>query len=389
MFIYTTAIKKIRKLDKFVRGIQGGTSAGKTFGIIPVLIDIAIKNPLSEISIVSESLPHLRRGAMKDFKSIMMNTNRWFPSHWHETNSKYTFSNGSFIEFFGADDSSKLRGARRSYLYINECNNVTFHAYTELASRTKEAVYLDWNPVNEFWFHHELQNDNDVDFITINYLDNEACPESALNFILKAKDKSEISEYWKNWYKVYGLGEIGNLQGVVFDKWTMIDILPSHAKLVGYGMDFGYTNDPTTLTAIYKADGFFIFDEVIYQKGLTNSDISNLMNSKGVSKNVNIYADSAEPKSIRELSNFGWRVKAAEKGSDSVMYGINKIQEVEFKVTKQSTNLVKELRSYIWDTDREGKQLNKPIDAFNHCIDGIRYYFTTKDKFTGKYQIVK
>jgi phage terminase large subunit len=387
MFQRTTVINKILKLNRFVKGVQGGTSAGKTFGILPVLIDIAIKNPLTEISVVAESTPHLKRGAMKDFKKIMISTGRYFDNRWNASDFIYKFANGSQIEFFSADNDSKLRGARRDYLYMNEANNMTFHAYTELASRTKQGVYLDWNPVNEFWFHTDLMNDSDVDFLKVNYLDNEACPESALNFILTAKEKAKTSDYWANWYNVYGLGEIGNLQGVVFDNWESIDIVPNESKLLGYGMDFGFTNDPTTLTAIYQYNGAYLFDELIYQTGLTNNDIHNLMKSKGIRTNVSIYADSAEPKTIKELSRSGWQIVGASKGKDSVMFGISKMQENRFKVTKNSVNLIKELRSYTWDKDRDGKQLNKPIDAFNHAIDGIRYYFTTMNKNKGKYYV--
>jgi len=229
MFQRTTVINKILTLDKFTKGIQGGTSAGKTFGVLPVLISICALNPLSEVSVVAESIPHLKRGAMKDFKKIMIFTGRWFDERWNATDFKYTFHNGSIIEFFSADNDSKLRGARRDWLYMNECNNMTFHAYTELASRTKKGVYLDWNPTNEFWFHNELQGDEDVDFLIVNYLDNEACPESALKFILKAKEKAKTSKYWENWYNVYGLGEIGQLEGVIFNNWKTIDIIPSDA----------------------------------------------------------------------------------------------------------------------------------------------------------------
>lgn len=385
MFKYTTAIKKIRALKKFIKGVQGGTSAGKTFGILPIEIDYCTRYPLTETSVVAESVPHLKRGAMKDFKKIMKETGRWVDSRWNATDFKYTFANGSYIEFFSADNDSKLRGARRDRLYMNEANNMTFHAYTELASRTKQSVICDWNPTNEFWFHTELLGDEDVDFLIINYQDNEACPESALNFILKAKQKAETSDFWKNWYNVYGLGLIGNLDGVVFNNWKQVDSIPKDAKLLGYGMDFGYTNDPTTLTAIYELDNEYYFDELIYRTGLTNQEIARLCKEVGVLSSVYIYADSAEPKSIQELKLLGLKIIGAEKGADSVMYGIQRMQERNFNVTKRSINLIKELRSYTWMKDKTGQTLNKPIDAFNHSIDGIRYFFTTTKKFTGKY----
>ena len=371
MFIKTTVIKKILALTKFVKGIQGGTSAGKTYGVLPVLIDIAAKTNLIEISVVAESIPHLKRGAMKDFKKIMKETNRWVDSRWNATDFKYTFNNGSQIEFFSADNDSKLRGARRDYLYMNECNNMTFHAYTELASRTKIGVYLDWNPVNEFWFHTDLQNDTDVDFLTVNYLDNEACPESALNFILKAKEKSSTSTYWNNWYNVYGLGLLGSLDGVVFQNWEQIDTIPTDANYLGAGLDFGYSNDPTALIGVYEYNGKIICDEMIYSTSLLNSDIVKLMNQNRI---MPIWADSAEPKSIEEIRRAGFNIKPVVKGADSINFGISVLQQKEILITKSSTNLIKELRNYSWDVDKTGKKLNKPIDSYNHAIDALRYF---------------
>lgn len=370
MFIRTTVINKIKALTKFVKGIQGGTSAGKTFGVLPVLIDIAAKNPLTEISIVAESIPHLKRGAMKDFKKIMVETNRFVFARWNATDFKYTFANGSQIEFFSADNDSKLRGARRDYLYMNEANNMTFHAYTELASRTKLGVYLDWNPVNEFWFHTDLMNDNDVDFIIVNYLDNEACPESALNFINKAKEKALTSSYWENWYKVYGLGQIGTLEGVIFTNWKQIDTIPNDARLLGYGLDFGYSNDPTAIVEVYLWNDQRILNEICYQKGLSNNQISKFITTKEP-----CYCDSSEPKSIAELKAVGVNAYPVTKGADSINFGIQIIQNNDYLVTSNSLNFIKELRKYAWDKDKKtGEKLNKPIDNFNHAIDGWRYH---------------
>lgn len=368
-FKLTTVIKKIRKLDKFVKGIQGGTSAGKTFGILPILIHIAAKNSNTEISIVAESIPHLKRGAMKDFKKIMIATGRYLDMRWNASDFKYTFANGSVIEFFSADNDAKLRGARRDYLYMNECNNMTFHAYTELASRTKKGVYLDWNPVNEFWFHSELQGDDDVDFLIVNYLDNEACPESALNFILKAKEKAKTSNYWDNWYRVYGLGEIGNLEGVIFNNWKTIDSIPSDAKLLGIGLDFGYSNDPTAIVEVYNWNGKRILNEICYKTGMLNSDIA-----KVLPDNVIIYADSSEPKSIDEIRRYGKMIKGVTKGKDSINYGIDIMQQQEYLVTSNSINLIKEFRTYTWDKDKQGNKLNRPIDSNNHICDAVRYH---------------
>jgi phage terminase large subunit len=378
-FVRTTAINKILSLKKFVRGVQGGTSAGKTYAILPILIDIAARTPLSEISVVAESIPHLKRGAMKDFQKIMIETKRWHDDRFNQSDRIYTFANGSQIEFFSADNDAKLRGARRDWLYMNECNNMDFNSYTELVARTKKGVYLDWNPTDEFWFHRELMNDSDVDFLVINYKDNEACPESALNFILKAKEKSEAgSPFWTNWYKVYGLGEIGSLEGVVFSNWTQCDKIPKDAEFISYGLDWGFTNDPSALLETYRFDGKIYVNELLYQTKLTNSEIVNNLKRIGVNSSKCIVADSAEPKSIQDLVNAGFYVEAARKGPDSIKASIDRLQQYELVVTKTSLNLIKELRQYKWAKDKEDRSLNVPEDIMNHAIDALRYVALNK-----------
>ena len=374
-FVVTTAIKKMLRLKQRKRVIQGGTSAGKTFGVLPILIDKAIREPLLEISVVSESIPHLRRGALKDFLKIMMMTNRYRDIQFNKSTLKYTFANGSYIEFFSVDQPDKLRGARRNILYINECNNVPFEAYNQLAIRTSGDIWLDYNPTNEFWVHRELLNDKDVDFIVLTYLDNEALPKSIIDEIELARTKASESDYWSNWWKVYGLGQVGRLEGACIPDWREID-LPTDARLLCYGMDFGYSVDPTTLVALYKYNDSYIFDEVIYQKGLLNSEISNLLKTNNVTDLI--YADSAEPKSIAELNSYGHMVLPVSKGRDSIVYGINLINQNKVYVTSRSKNLKKELANYTWMQDKEGNTLNKPIDAYNHAIDATRYALTSQ-----------
>jgi phage terminase large subunit len=369
MLTLTTAINKILRLKKRIKIIQGGTSAGKTFGIIPVLIDKAARQNGLEISIVAESIPHLRRGALKDFLKIMKWTNRYYDERFNKTLLRYEFANGSVIEFFSADDSSKLRGARRDILYINECNNVNFEAYNELAIRTKHEVYLDFNPANEFWVHKELKDEPDSDFLILTYKDNEALDKSIVDQIEKNRDKAATSTYWANWWRVYGLGEIGMLEGVIFSNWKPIDVIPTEAKLIGIGLDFGYTNDPTAIIEIYNYNNTRIINELKYQTGLLNSDIAKLL-----PKDVTVYADSSEPKSIEEIRRYGITIKGVTKGKDSINYGIDVMQRQKYLVTSNSTNLIKELRSYTWDTDKQGTRLNKPIDNFNHAIDALRYH---------------
>jgi phage terminase large subunit len=369
MFKRTTSINKILSLKRRIKIIQGGTSAGKTFGILPILIDKCAKEKGLEVSVVAETIPHLRRGALKDFLKIMRWTNRYFDDRFNKTLLRYEFANGSSIEFFSADDASKLRGARRDILYINECNNVTFESYNELAIRTKREVYLDFNPANEFWVHKELKDEPDTDFIILTYKDNEALDESIVTQIEKNRDKAATSSYWANWWRVYGLGEVGSLEGVVFNNWKEIDTIPKEAKLIGIGLDFGYTNDPTAAIEIYNYNGTRIINELVYRTGMVNSDIAKILPS-----GIIIYADSSEPKSIEEIRRQGKTIKGVTKGADSINYGIDVMQRQDYLVTKQSTNLIKELRSYCWDVDKQGQRMRKPIDHYNHAIDALRYH---------------
>jgi phage terminase large subunit len=369
MFQRTTATNKILALDKRIKIVQGGTSSSKTFSILAILIDKAIKNDGIEISVVAESIPHLRRGAFKDFVKILKWTNRFIDDQLNKTLLRYEFKNGSYIEFFSADDSSKLRGARRDVLYINEANNIAFESYNELSIRTKNEIYIDYNPSNEFWAHTELKNEADSDFVILTYKDNEALDKGIVEQIEKNKEKAATSSYWQNWWNVYGLGLVGSLEGVIFSNWKQIDMIPPDAKLVGIGLDFGYTNDPTAIMEVYNWNGKRIVNELEYRTRLLNSDIAKIL-----PKGVIIYADSSEPKSIDEIRRYGISIKGVTKGRDSINYGIDIMQTQDYLVTKTSQNLIKELRAYCWDTNKTGERLNKPIDKFNHAIDALRYH---------------
>ena len=370
MLIKTTAQSKIAKLKKRLRIVQGGTSSSKTFTILPFLIQYALQTPNSEISIVSESIPHLKRGALKDFLKIMDWTGNLNHNNFNKSNLTYKFTNGSYIEFFSADQPDKLRGARRDILFINECNNVAFESYQQLAIRTKKFIYLDYNPTNEFWVHTELLNTEIADFVILTYKDNEALDEAIVTEIERAKEKAKTSSYWENWWNVYGLGQIGSLDGVIFSNWKTIDTIPNDARLLGYGIDFGYTNDPTAIVEIYKWNEHRIVNEICYNKGLSNSQIAKYINTK-----LPCYCDSAEPKSIAELRMYGVNAHAVTKGSDSINFGIQIMQEESYLVTSKSLNLINELRKYAWDKDKKtGAKLNKPIDDYNHGIDSWRYH---------------
>ena len=388
-FQYTDAIDKLRRMTARKKVVQGGTSAGKTFGIIPILIDIAASTPKTEISIVSETIPHLRRGAIKDFLKIMEMSNRYIDENWNRSLLTYRFSNGSFIEFFSAEMESKLRGARRHILYINEANNINFESYHQLAIRTSGDIWLDFNPTNEFWAHTEVLNEPDSEHIILTYKDNSALPETTVRDIEAARDKSATSTYWANWWRVYGLGEIGSVQGTIFDNWKQVDEIPKDATLVSHGMDFGFSNDPTTLISVFKSEGKLWIDELLYRTNMTNNDIGNFLKTLQFERKE-LICDSAEPKSIEELRRQGFNVHPAVKGADSIKIGIDILRRFEICVTKRSTNIIKELRGYQWEKDNDGKYTGKPIDTMNHTIDAIRYVALLKltNRPAGKYSTI-
>ena len=378
-FVRTTAINKILAIEARKKIIQGGTSAGKTFGIIPILIDIAIKEPNKEISVVSESFPHLRRGAIKDFQKIMALTMRWNPKGWHGTLARYTFPNGSYIEFFSADSEARLRGARRNILYVNEANNIPFEAYYQLAIRTNEDIYIDFNPSSEFWAHTEVLQDADSELIILTYKDNEALDETIINEIESAEVKGRTSDYWLNWWQVYGLGQIGTLMGAVFNNWKSIDKLPLdedgnvEAKLIGYGLDFGYSVDPTSCVALYKWNNHLIVDEILYRKEMSNQEIARFLKEYCV-PGITIIADSAEPKSIAEIFRHGVNIFPCKKGTDSIQYSIQLLQGFDLLITSDSLNLIKELRGYLWERAKDGSNSQRPLRHVpDHCIDALRY----------------
>jgi phage terminase large subunit len=369
----TIALKKLQKLKSRIRIVKGGTSASKTISILALLINYAIRNKGKEISVVSESIPHLRRGALKDFLSILKGLNRYSDSQFNKSTLKYIFSNGSYIEFFSTDQPDKLRGARRTDLYINECNNVPFDAYTQLAVRTSGTIWLDYNPSNLFWVDKELVGKQDTDYITLTYKDNNALPESIVKEIEKAKEKAKTSTYWANWWKVYGLGETGSLEGVCIPDWKEIDRIPEDARILAHGVDFGW-NDPTVIISLHKWNESYIADEIFYKSNTTLRDLSLFISNNNIKENL--IADSAEPKSIEILRRDGHHIYPCTKGRDSVNFGINLINQNEIYVTARSRNLKRELQGYVWAKDKEGNTLNKPTGEHPDCIDSLRYVLT-------------
>lgn len=365
MYLETTSTRRIKELRKRIKAVQGGTSASKTISILLILIALAQSDKTPTLtSVVSESLPHLKRGAMRDFLNILRIHNYYDDSKWNRSNFIYTFETGSQIEFFSADQPDKLRGARRERLYLNECNNVHFDAFEQLEVRTKQNVWLDWNPSAEFWFYTDvLGKRGDVDHIIVTYLDNEALDPQTIASIEQRKNRPE-------WWKVYGLGQLGEVEGRIYTGWQLIDDIPHEARLKSIGLDFGYTNDPTAAIAIYEYNGGYIFDELLYRKGMSNKAIADALQTL---PNTLVVADSAEPKSIDELKSYGVNIIPASKGPGSVNQGIAYIQDQKCSITKRSTDTLKEYRNYLWLRDKSGKVINTPQDYDNHALDAIRY----------------
>lgn len=365
-FQQTTALKKILSLKKRLHIIQGGSSAGKTIAILLVLIDKAQSRGNLTISVVSESLPHLRRGAIKDFLNIMENHNYYKDSLWNKSEFSYYFETGSKIEFFSADQPDKVRGARRDILFINEANNIPYETYTQLAIRTNEEIFIDYNPVSEFYAHTDLKN-QDSDFLILTYKDNEGLSPAIIQELESRQNR-------KGWWAVYGLGQVGEIEGKIFNNWAIIDEIPHEARLERYGIDFGYSNDPTAIVAIYYYNGGYLLDEITFQKGLSNKQIADILINE---KKALCIADSAEPKSIDEIKSFGLSVSATKKGKDSINYGIQVVQDQQISVTKRSVNIIKEYRNYLWEVDKLGNLTKKPIPIWNHSMDAIRYAMTS------------
>lgn len=376
----TTAVRKILAMTKRVRVVQGGSSAGKTIAILLILIERAQLEPDKIFSIVSETLPHLKKGAIRDFLLIMEHQRYFKEANWNRTDFIYSFPGGSKIEFFSADNADKVRGPRRDVLFINEANNISFETYTQLTIRTNECIYLDYNPVAEFWAHDEIINKYDKitgkpsvehDFVKLTYKDNEGLPEAIVKDLESRKDK-------KWWWQVYGLGEVGDAEGQIYNDWAQVDEIPHHARLERRGLDFGYANDPTAVVDIYYYNGGYIVDEVLFQKGLSIKQIADTLNNQQQPLILTV-CDSADPRSIDELKSYGVNAVGVEKTRGEtkdkpwVKWSIDLVAEQRISVTKRSTNVWKAYKNYMWDRDKDDKILNVPDHKWSDLMDALRY----------------
>lgn len=399
----TTAMRKVATLTKRIRAVQGGSSASKTISILMYLIARAqmdttehgsVKSKPTTTSVVSESLPHLKRGAIRDFLNIMREHNYFKEERWNMSDFVYTFETGSRIEFFSVDQPDKVRGPRRDRLFINEANNVPLETFDQLSIRTNEFIFLDWNPTNAFWFYSEvcgcgkqgcMGKQNNIDHIILTYKDNEACPPNIISDIESRRNRTE-------WFKVYGMGLLGEVEGKIYTGWQVIEKVPHMAQLVRRGLDFGYTHDPTAIVSVYRYDGGFIVDEECFQKGMLNKQIADtLLNLE--SPTTLVIGDSAEPKSIDEIKIHGINILGIEKSRGETKtetwtkWSIGLVQEQKIMVTRRSSNILKEYQNYLWEVDRDGKLIFEAEHTYSHTMDAIRYAIVSIMKKTKIYHM--
>ncbi len=352
---------------------KGGTRSTKTWSLLQLLLKIATHNKWL-CSVVSESMPHLRKGALRDFTTILENANAVEDRHYryNRTGQIFTFPNGGVIEFFSADTYTKVHGAQRDVLFINECNNLEWEIYRQLAIRTSRVIFLDWNPRCRFWFEDRLQSREDVKLIKSTYRNNP---------FLTITQVAEIESYKNdaNWWRVYGEGETGSVEGLIYTNWSICKEMPQPYKKEFYCIDFGFTNDPTSILRVRLSGGELWVQELCYQNGMLNQDIVKCLQEQGVAKGALIVCDSAEQKSIAEINNLGgFRAVPVAKGRGSVVAGITAVQAYKINVMEDALGIIDELRNYSWLRDsKTDKYVNEPMDKYNHSLDALRYGVTT------------
>jgi len=347
----------------------GGTRSGKTIAILQVLIVKALEStqPLV-ISIVRKSFPSLKKSVYRDFISILDGLGLYNVEDHNKSENIYRL-NGCTFEFFSIDNAQKYRGSKRDILYLNEATEFDFEDVFQLQIRTTQQIFCDYNPSLESgWIYDiEEQRKDEVDFFRSTYRDNPFLEQSLIDEIERLKDTDD--SYWN----IYGLGVRGKAIDLVYQFQLIDDIPVDTAELIGLGLDFGFSQDPTAIVEVWRQGDNLYLNELLYQRGRTNSDIAEELRALGVDKRVDIVADSAEPKSVEELRRFGYRVQPAKKGQDSIRNGIDILKRHKIYITRESVNLIVEFQRYKWVKDANGIMLNRPIDAYNHAMDAIRY----------------
>ena len=373
-----------KNCDTRVQIHQGGTRSGKTFSITMCLIEWCVNNPNAGwvITIIRKTMPSLKASVMRDFFQILENEGIYSEANHNKSNSQYILY-GNVIEFVSIAEPQRIRGRKRHIAFLNEANELTFEDFTQIILRTSEILIMDFNPSDVFsWIYDKVMTRKDASFYQTTYLDNPFLDENTIKEIeyLKLTD----ANYWR----IYGLGERGLNIAAIFPHFNQVEQVPDRAQFISFGLDWGFTNDPSALISVYK-DGLDLYvEEHLYETGLTNNDLSRKMRDLGIERQE-IIADSAEPKSITELSRHGFLIKGASKGPDSIRLGIDVMKRHRINITRESINLIKEMQSYKWKTDRDGNQINEPESGNDHAIDALRYVCLNKlmENYSGKYFI--
>jgi len=364
--IYTNKVyKHLQKSDKRITIEQGGTRSGKTYNILMwIIFEYTYQHTDKVITICRKTFPSLRASVMRDFMEILRIHDIYIEELHNKSNHEYHL-NGNLVEFISLDQPQKIRGRKRNLLFINEANELFFEDWQQLVFRTDGKIILDYNPSESFhWIYDKVIPRDDSDFYQTTYKDNKFLDPVIIQEIERLRGTDE--DYWR----IYGLGERGMSRATIFQFQIAEE---AKGQVVAYGLDFGFTNDPTALIKVYKDGDNLYLEEKLYHTNLTNQDISQKLTELGMTRYDEIWADSAEPKSIEELHRMGWNVKPTAKGADSVMAGIDILKRHKLHIVKGSPNLTKELQNYKWQEDKNGNLLNRPIDAFNHLVDAMRY----------------
>ena len=367
--------------DKKIIINQGGTRSGKTFNILLYIIFYyCLNNSNKTITICRKTYPALRATVLRDFINILREHNLYSEDNHNKSSSEYNLF-GNLIEFISLDQPVKVRGRKRHLLFINEANELFWEDWQQLLFRTSDKIILDYNPSEEYhWIYDKIIPREDAHFLKTNYKDNPFLEQSLIDEIERLKYTDE--QYWQ----IYGLGEKGISKATIFN-YVECNQVPFEAEVVSFGMDFGFTNDPTALVKVSKLDNNLYIEELLYRTMMTTGDIHNFL--KGKVNREPIYADSSEPRIIEELRRMGWSIRASLKGRDSVNAGIDLLKRFKIHIHKDSTNAIQEFRNYKWLEDKTGKLTNKPEDKNNHIADAVRYatYSILSKPNFGKYAI--
>jgi phage terminase large subunit len=383
----TTSLRKIAALRKKIRVVRGGQGSGKTISILILLINHAFNKPDREILILSAELTKMRLTVIKDFVKVMKIMGVYEEQRMI-AGTLYRFPNGSFIKFIGLDKTDVGKGLRSHVAYFNEVNKIDAESYRQIASRA-DQVYMDYNPDASFFVDEDVIPRDDADFLQLTFKDNELLPTSERDEILNYyklgyhEDGTIKNAYWANLWQVYGLGNIGSLQGVVLPNWEIVEKLDGRARKLFTGVDFGFSVSKFAALDIYTLNGHYILDELVYDNNLTNPDAARRMIQAGYTRSHVAWCDHAEPKSIEELRRSGIKAMPCESKTDLKAFAIKKLNEKKFYITKRSTNLAHELRHLVWD-ERAGKPAKSNAD---HLCDALFYAIGSGEKYQGRYSI--